>query len=557
MHTVNELVRMIYGENTETTNEINALIEKWGKISLSQSEWVDEKDVFLITYGDGIIDDNEAPLSTLKRFADEYLRGCISAIHLLPIYPYTSDDGFSVVDYYEVDPALGSWQNVNSLSENFDIMLDAVVNHISKSSDWFKAYLAGDSEYKDYFVEVDPEDDYSSVVRPRSLPLFTCFSVNGEKKYIWTTFSDDQVDLNFRNPKTLLAILDMLIFYTRQGARYIRLDAIGFLWKEPGTSCIHLRKTHLLVQLMRAVVDITSPGVILITETNVPHKENISYFGNSDIGEKEAHMVYQFPLPPLVLYTFLSGSNNAFYNWLKELEPAPEGTAFFNFLASHDGIGVRPIEGLLTEDAQNFLFESCKKRGGALSYRNMPDGSKKVYEININYNDALSPPEASDRLRADITLAAHALLLSIPGVPAIYYHSLLGSRNDYKGLRESGINRRINREKLLYPNLVEELNEEGSFRKLVYEGMVKMISARKKCKAFLPSAEIIVEDIDSRLITFRRNNGEVSLFCCINITAEEISFCSEVGGYNILDNSIIEKGNIKLSPYEFMWMRIE
>ncbi|GAM59106.1 putative sucrose phosphorylase [Vibrio ishigakensis] len=296
-------VAALYGEDQATTitSDIHALMQKWQGKAPNYADWVDESTAYLITYGDSFHQEGEPTLSTMKRFADKYLANAISNIHILPMFPYTSDDGFSVVDYRKVDPELGDWNELNALSENFDLMYDCVINHISKSSDWFQRFLAGDEAYQDYFVESDPSLDYSSVTRPRALPLLTPFTkASGETTHVWTTFSDDQIDINFKSPKVLLESIDILLMYAANGGRSIRLDAIGFIWKVLNSSCIHLPEAHEIIKLWRIILDEVMPGTLIITETNVPHKENISYFGGGD----EAHMVYQFPLPPLTLHVY-------------------------------------------------------------------------------------------------------------------------------------------------------------------------------------------------------------------------------------------------------------
>ena len=312
-----------------------------------------EQDVILITYSDLLSQPHQPPLQSLRNFHQDYLSDTINTIHLLPFFPYSSDDGFSVIDYKAVDPALGDWQDIAQFtSQGVKLMFDAVINHISAQSDWFQNYLEGDPHFRNYFIEVDPEVDLSLVTRPRALPLLTAVHTNRGTRHVWTTFSADQIDLNYQNPETLLDVLDVLLFYVKQGADLIRLDAIAYIWKEIGTSCIHLPQTHAIVQLIRAVLDKVAPGVLLITETNVPHEENISYFGN---GSNEAHLVYQFSLPPLTAHALITGSAVYLTQWADSLRTLSEETTFFNFNASHDGIGIRPVSGILPRKISIYL----------------------------------------------------------------------------------------------------------------------------------------------------------------------------------------------------------
>lgn len=377
---IKEKIALVYKDHDadEITAQIEALMNEWRERAPEYPSWVDEKTSYLIAYGDSIRQEGEPTLATLKTFADEYLKDAISNIHILPMFPYTSDDGFSVVDYYQVDPALGDWTSLNGLAEHFDLMYDCVINHISQKSDWFQRYLAGDAAYQEYFADWNPALDYSTVTRPRTHPLLTPFTkADGSIVHIWTTFSDDQIDINFASPKILLESIRILLMYAANGGRSIRLDAIGFIWKVLGTSCIHLPQAHEIIKIWRLVLDAVMPGTLLITETNVPHAENVSYFGRGD----EAHMVYQFPLPPLTLHAFLREDATVLTQWAKALTDEAMSdtfrankTTFFNFLASHDGIGMRPTEGLLSDDERQFMVDEVRRKGGRINFKQNPDG---------------------------------------------------------------------------------------------------------------------------------------------------------------------------------------
>ncbi|HYF81649.1 MAG TPA: sugar phosphorylase [Clostridia bacterium] len=554
------LLTTLYGDKSqEIYKDLIKLIGSWKSKAAHTAKkgWVRENDVMMITYGDSICGNSEAPLVTLKRFADRYLKDTITAVHILPMYPYTSDDGFSVVDYYRINDELGTWEDVKNLAEDYDMMYDAVVNHTSKSSDWFQGFLSGEGKYKDYFIEADPDDDYSKVIRPRTLPLLTCFDTKDGKKHVWTTFSDDQIDLNFKSPELLLEVLDVLLHYAYNGSRFIRLDAIGFAWKEKGTSCMHLMQTHAVVKLMRAVLDEVFPGTIIITETNVPQVDNISYFGN---GSDEAQMVYQFPLPPLVFFSFITENAFKLSMWAKSLEETPlsVGTAYFNFLASHDGIGIRPIEGILTADERDLMLKTVVKHGGRVSFKSNSDGSKSPYELNINYMDALTDPNTVDnKKRADKFLAAQSILLSVAGVPGIYVHSLLGSQNWYEGVEKSDINRRINREKLNYGRLCKELEDSGDIRSIVFTGFSKLIRLRRQQSAFSPDASQKVLFLDERAFSFIRHNNSTDekILVIINVSDHEYDIKHDCCGIDIVSREEISHGGIHMKPYQTRWIR--
>jgi glycosidase len=450
-----------------------------------------ERDAILITYGDQVREEGRPPLQTLADLLEATLRGVVSGVHLLPFYPYSSDDGFSVLDYRQVAPALGSWADVQRLGRHFHLMFDAVINHISRQSDWFQAFLRGEPPYTGYFLVVEPGEDLSMVVRPRALPLLTPVETVHGTRHVWTTFSDDQIDLNYANPQVALEIVDLLLFYVSQGATIIRLDAIAYLWKEIGTPCIHLPQTHRMVKLFRAVLDAAAPDVLLITETNVPHAENISYFGDLLPGTgltDEAQMVYQFPLAPLVMHSLLAGDARVLSQWAAGLEaPAPQAT-FFNFTASHDGIGVLPAKGLLGEVQIQKLVDTALAHGGQVSYKTNPDGGRSVYELNISYFDALSDPAAGEPVDRQVArfVVSQAIMLSLAGVPGIYAHSLLGSRSWREGVALTGRNRSINRQKLDRATLVRELADPTSLRSRVFAAYCRLLRARRAEPAFHP-----------------------------------------------------------------------
>lgn len=522
-----------------------------------------ERDAMLITYGDQIREPGVAPLRSLAVAGRRWWRDLVSAVHILPFYPSSSDDGFSVKDYGAVDPALGDWEDVRALATDFELMFDAVFNHMSVQSDWFSRFLAGDPEFEDFFVTVEGDPDLSAVVRPRALPLLVQFkSVRGLRK-VWTTFSADQADLNIQNPEVLLRLVEVLLFYVTQGARWIRLDAIAYLWKEPGTDCIHRPETHRVIQLLRAILDQVAPWVRLITETNVPHSDNISYFGD---GTNEAQLVYNFALPPLVLHTIRTGDATALAAWAQTLELPSDGVTFFNFLASHDGIGLNPARGLLTPLEIEALVERVVAHGGYVSYKHNQDGSRSPYELNINYFDALSDPAGDEPIGVQVArfLCAQSILLTLQGVPGIYIHSLLGSRGDRRAAEESGIPRRINRAKLERENLERELNQPDSLRAQVYAGLRRMLETRRQHAAFRPAAPQRIVALGPEVLVVRRDPGEGSrgISCVHNVSATEVEIDlagagadGPVPSRDLLGRQVtLVEGRIRLRPYEFLWL---
>ncbi len=466
----------------------------------TRSQW-DPTDCVLITYGDMVREQQRSPLASLSDFmVDAGWHQLIRTVHVLPFYPWSSDDGFSVVDYDQVDPGLGDWSDLSHLAEHFRLAFDLVLNHVSRQGVWFASYVRGDTPYTDFFLEVDPATDLSDVIRPRSLPLLTPVETSRGLRHVWTTFSEDQVDLNFAEPQVLLAILDVLLNYVSRGAQLIRLDAIAFLWKEIGTSCLHLEQTHTVVKLMRDILTAVAPHVWLLTETNVPHEENVSYFGAGD----EAQLVYQFSLPPLLLLAFYQGDATALMDWLRQLEAPAAGTTYLNFTASHDGIGLRPLEGLVPVAQVQGLVDALCARGGLVSNRRGADGSDVPYELNMSYVDAIASTAAAGD-GGERFLASQAVMLGLQGIPAIYFHSLVGSQNDEDAACQSGQPRRINRRKFQRDQLTAQLRESGSLAVRIYEGYRQLLAVRRQQPAFHPDArQVALSCRYPALVAFRR-----------------------------------------------------
>ncbi|EDO1160342.1 sugar phosphorylase [Listeria innocua] len=547
----------LYSEDVveSLATRIEARVNQTKQRKLVRKDKWDEKDIVLITYGDQFKEESKKTLPTFKKMYDRYLKSTFEVVHFLPFYPYSSDDGFSVIDYKAVNPELGDWEDIKEMEQSARLMFDFVCNHMSAKSEWFKRYLAGDKEFQNFFVEMDPDTDLSSVTRPRATPVLTPFQfASGKEGYIWTTFSEDQIDLNFACPEVLYKMIDVLMFYLEEGAEYVRLDAVGFMWKVPGTSSIHLDETHEIVKLFRDLVDMAAPGTIIITETNVPHVDNISYFGN---GEKEAHMVYQFPLPPLVLHAIHHGNAEFLSNWAKGLE-LPEGKrTFFNFLASHDGIGLNPVRGIIPEADILALVDDLEKEGALVSYKQNPDGTKSPYEINVTYMDALSKQADTDDLRLSRFLVAHAVLMSIPGVPAVYVQSILGSRNDYLGVETTGHNRSINRKKYDLAEITAELNQADSLRKETYDALTKLISTRKAESLFHPEIPMEVLESTAELFVVKRSSGAESIILIHNLSEKGVHYSLDSGVYTNLytGSAVTGSDSIKLRGYEFCWLK--
>ncbi len=554
LSTVNQHLGRIYtGSKLNESIKIFDDFFKTYKTPVHRNTSLSEKNAYLITYGDAFFNDDKAGLQVLKDVVDKQLKGIITDIHLLPMFPFTSDDGFAVSDYLKINPILGDWEDIDDLSHEIRLMFDFVANHSSKSSEWFQKFLEQASEFENAYIRESANFDASKVTRPRTSPLFHHYKNDEGKDYsVWTTFSEDQVDNNVGDPKTLLRLTEVLLTYIERGASSIRLDAIGFLWKESGTACMHLRQTHQIVKMWRSILNEVAPGTQIITETNVPEQENLSYFGN---GSDEANQVYQFPLPPLVLFSLTVNNSKVLSNWAKHVKPISSTGTYFNFLASHDGIGMRPVEGILSRNYWDLLARKVEKNGGRISYKTNQDGSRSIYELNINYSDALRNDGENDQVAAGKMVAAHHILLSFLGVPAIYYHSLFGSQNDVAGMRKSGNSRQINREKLDENKLFYEL-KHNPYRRTIFEGIKRLLKIRQHVKAFNPYGVQNVLDISNDIFSLQRTDPVSGDICLTytNLTPYEKDL-NVMNGIELISDQNIRHNRLHLGPYGIAWIK--
>lgn len=530
-------------------------------VQQSVNHW-SQRDALVITYGDSVISPGEKPLHTLKRFLDDHSEGLLTGVHILPFYPWSSDDGFAVLDYSSVNEALGSWQDVQDIAQDYDLMADLVINHCSSRSLWFENFIKGEEPGAGYFFTASPNDDLDNVVRPRTSPLLRKVQTAQGAQYVWCTFSHDQVDLDFRNPQVLAQFVSILRQYLDNGIRIFRLDAVAFLWKEAGTSCLNLPQTHEVVRLLRTLVEQSRGDAVLITETNIPNRENLSYFGNVN----EAHCVYNFSLPPLLVNTLVSGDCDYLRQWMMSMPPAQNGTAFFNFIASHDGIGLRPAEGLLSDKELDTLITTMESFGGHVSYRALESGENRPYEINIALFDALQGTTAGpDEFGHERYICAHAIMLGLEGIPGIYIHSLLGTRNDYKRMENLGYYRAINRHQWDGGLLDEELARAESEHARVFRDIKALLAIRQKQTAFHPNATQFTLHLGNEIFGYWRQSMDrrQSIFCISNISLQVQTL--DPGGINLVDTqqwydlitgSPVTRGSapIELQPYQTLWI---
>jgi len=570
MHRIYRRMHRLYGgpRAPRLVERLAMLVNRYGvgaKVQRPAGLWT-ELDAVLITYGDTIVEPGARPLATLRGFLKERLQGAVSAVHLLPFFPYSSDDGFAITVYREVRPELGGWKDVEAIASEFRLMADLVLNHCSRASSWFRDYTSGILPERGYFIEVPPNTDLSSVVRPRTSPLLTEVITRDGKRHVWTTFSADQIDLDFANPDVLFEFLDILFFYISKGARMIRLDAVAYLWKKIGSPCIHLPEAHEVVKLMRDLLELVAPDAVIVTETNVPHEENISYFGDGD----EAHMVYQFSLPPLVLHALLRGTGKRLTAWAKALAPPRPGCTFLNFTASHDGVGVRPLEGLVPDDELKELIAAVKRRGGRVSSRKNSDGTESPYELNVSWFSAMADPENPNAdLHVARFLCSQAIPLALRGVPAVYIHSLLATENDLEGVKRTGRARSINRKQWKKEALDPLLADPASPAARVFEGCTRLLRVRANYAAFHPDGDQEILDFGDELFVVKRTSPDKSqtVVAFHNLAAKsldiDLSKRSDVFGTGDKWRNVVTgrkrgkaRGILSLAPYDVCWLQV-
>lgn len=547
--------------------ELNRLIQICGIEPVLEGERWNQEDVVLISYADSLIDSEQArpPLQVLQEFLQDYVKDAVNTVHLLPFFPFSSDDGFSVIDYVKVEPDFGDWPDIQAISQDYQLMVDLVINHISRESLWFTDYKADVSPFNQFFIEVDGNEDVSMVVRPRNSPLLVPAYTHRGRKMVWATFSADQIDLNFENPAVLVKMIEVMLFYVKQKTHILRLDAIAFLWKKLGTNCIHLPETHEVVKLIRDVFELVNPKGMVLTETNVPHNENLSYFGQQD----EAHLVYQFSLAPLVLHALYRGDGHYLTQWAQQLKPPAEGCNFLNFTASHDGIGLRPVEGILPQREIEDLITGMHRQGGYISMRTRPDGSESPYEINIALFSAFretANSQGPDQWQVDRFINSQLIMLSLQGIPALYIHSLLATENDQTGVERTGRTRSINRKKWEKNYLKALLDGQNTSNSQVLNRLIHVLKRRKKHRAFHPDTSQKVLDLGSSFFVVWRGLDELDfpLLAIFNLTGEVKEFdiqheagleCAE-GWVDILDHQHYEPMSqaLVLQPYQVLWL---
>ena len=539
-------------------NEIIQIIKNFNKKNSKKKKKISEKTTLVICYGDSVYSKKKKSIKVFQNFFQKKLKNCFSTIHFLPFYPLSSDSGFAVKDHYKVDKRLGNWLDIKNISNSNSVMADMVINHSSARGLWFKNFLKKKEPGKDYFLTVDSKFNTSNVVRPRDHKLLKEIKIFKKSDYLWRTFSPDQIDLNFKNPSVLIQFIKIMIHLINNGVTIFRLDAIAYLWKENGTKCINLKQTHEIIKLLRNVIDLLNIQTKIITETNLPEKENLSYLGKND----EANWIYNFSLPPLLVHAFLFENSSYLNKWSKNLPKTKNGNCYLNFIASHDGIGIRPTEGLLNKKTLNNFLKRLRKNGSKFSYRKIHNKIKKVYEANITVFDALKKSDYDQKgiFYLERYISAHAIMISFEGIPAIYFNSMFGTSNDEAKYIITGNNRDLNRYKWDYENISKKLDNKNSKQSIFYKKISNLLRVRRKQKAFHPNASRQNLNLGSNFFSFKRVSidKDQTIICITNLSSkiQKTPLNKIYHGWNNLIGPKIKTRNklLILKPFETIWL---
>ena len=539
-------------------NEIVKLIEDFNKKNRVNKINISEKTSLVISYGDNIYSSQSSSMKIFQKFFQKNLEKLFDTIHFLPFYPSSSDSGFAVKDHYQIDKKIGNWSDLKKISKSKKIMADVVINHASARGLWFKNFLKRKKPCKDYFLTVNSKFNTSKVVRPRDHKLLKKIKIFEKNDYLWRTFSPDQIDLNFKNPSVLLRFIKIIIYLINNGVTIFRLDAIAYLWKQNGTKCINLSQTHEIIKLLRVVTSLLNVQTLIITETNLPEKENLSYFGKNN----EANWVYNFSLPPLLIHAFLFENSSYLNQWSRKLPSTKHGNCYLNFIASHDGIGIRPTEGILNEKTLSSFLKRLKKNGSKFSYRKVQNKSKKVYEANITVFDALRKSDFDPKglFFLERYISAHAIMVSFEGVPAVYFNSLFGKSNDEAKYIITGNNRDVNRYKWNFNNITTKLRDKKSKQSIFYRNIGALLEIKRKQKAFHPNASRFNINLGSKIFCFKRisKDKKQSIICMTNLSSKiQTPNFKKTGSYRDLLNSNLkfrEGNSLILKPFQTVWL---
>ncbi len=431
--------------------------------------------VQLITYPDSL----GGNLVELHYVLRRYLSRAIGGLHILPFYPSSADRGFAPLTYNEVDPVFGSWEDINMIGAEFDLIIDFMVNHISRQSVYFQDYIekGADSEYADMFLSFNKlsptgeisEEDLAKVYTRKPRPPYSVIQrADGSREKIWCTFDYEQIDLDVTSPKTKEIVRNFLIRLARTQARMIRMDAFAYTTLKLGTSCFFLEPE--VWGILDWLSEYVSPfGVEILPEVH-------EHYGYHHKIAGQGYWTYDFALPMLVLHTLYHHTNKKLLNWLR-ICPRQQITT----LDTHDGLGVVDVGDLLSEEEIERTLNGLDEKGA--NTRKIYSGPEyqnlDVYQVNCTYYSALECNDAS-------YLAARTLQFFAPGIPQVYYVGLLAGENDIELVERTKNGRDINRHNY-------SLDEIGvQIEKPVVKRLLKLMEFRSTYPAF--KGKFVIED---------------------------------------------------------------
>ncbi|ERJ11842.1 sucrose phosphorylase [Haloplasma contractile] len=442
-----------------------------------------ENKIMLITYADSMGKD----LKDLNNVLNNHFKDTIGSVHILPFYPSSADRGFAPMTYTEVDEVFGDWKDILKISENYELMYDFMINHISRSSKYFQDFLKNKDEssysdlfirYKDFWKNGEPTEEQVDKIykrKPRAPYVIATFE-DGSKEKVWCTFDEEQIDLDVTTDTTKQFVIDNLSFLAKHGANFIRLDAFAYAIKKPDTSCFFIEPG--VWELLDECQAILKPmGVEMLPEIHEHYTIQLNM-------AKKGCWVYDFALPMLVLYSLFSGKNNRLINWLN-ICPRKQ----FTTLDTHDGIGVVDVVDLMTDKEIDYTKEVLYKKGANVKkkYSSAEYKNLDIYQINCTYYSALGNNDAA-------YLLARAIQFFAPGIPQVYYVGLLAGENDLELLEKTKVGRNINR----HYYTVDEINERVTDPML--QNMYKLMEFRNTYDAFNGDVTIVKPILENELV---------------------------------------------------------
>ena len=443
-----------------------------------------ENKCMLITYSDSMGNH----LKDLQTVLDLYFSKAIGGVHILPFFPSSGDRGFAPMDYHKVEPEFGDWKDIEALSENYYLMFDYMINHISAQSEYYKDFVQNKdaSKYKDLFIRFkdfweqgEPTPEQVDVIykrKPRA-PYTIAYFADGTSEKVWCTFDEEQIDINCKSETAKEFIKDNLTTLCEHGASLIRLDAFAYATKKAGSSCFFIEPD--VWDFLKECEQIVEPyGAQLLPEIHEHYSMQLR-------SAQKDYYVYDFALPFLLLHAIYYKEVKYLKNWL-EICPRKQ----FTTLDTHDGIGVVDVKDLLPEEEIEKTKEDIFKFGANVKkiYNTAAYNNLDIYQVNCSYFSALGDNE-------DAYLFARAIQFFAPGIPQVYYVGLLAGKNDLQLLEETKIGRNINRH---YYSL-EEIKEQ--VQTSVVQKLIKLMEFRNIHPSF--AGEFEIEQKESTLHIIR------------------------------------------------------